>query len=242
MKIIDPTDVKTRSGELLRSFACTGGCIGKKNTRSLITAVGFAPNMGDDGITFEGYITIDTLPSGDQAIISFGGKGCGPGVLTSWIYPAASGYGIAIGEWGGTALRSGVTFNPKTRYALRCDINTAVGPTTSLRYYNYEILTTIPTVVGPWIASTTRCQEGGNCVIVDENKSKLHITSYLRTPPLVLTSSTRIKVSSFGTAGSKQDIVGMRDVYGTGFAGIALYDIHFRKYILAKHRYVRVTC
>ncbi|KAJ9456859.1 hypothetical protein DIPPA_12013 [Diplonema papillatum] len=223
---------------LVRHAACTGECVGRVAAAAPTPSVGYASFINDGALIFEGSFAVASLPSGDQPLLVYGGKGCGPGALAVWVYPAARSEGstghfsIAVGEWHGSALRTANSYAAGRAYSLRVETDSTVNPPFVLEYSGPTALLGAFGGGEGWESSAARCGEGAECLALAGGGAGRLWSSDV----YVLTTASVVSVAAFGSAGSGRDIVGLAGPAGTGFAGAAVFDVVYGRYVLAKHR------
>ena len=225
-------------GKVARQAACTTPehCTSRRHARFPVEAVDFVHAIQHDSSIFEGVITVDKLPSGDQPVLTYGGVGCGEGSLSAWVYPAAQGYGVAFGEWDGAAVRSTASLELGRRYRVKFEVDTSVGTPTTVSWYGASLLTSLVTVFGRWHESATKCFDGTSICIVAAEPLSSHTESVLATYSFIPTASSSISVETFGTPGTQNNVLGLATPHASGFAGIALYDTEHKRYVFTKSR------
>eukprot|EP01065_Artemidia_motanka_P032114 TRINITY_DN39166_c0_g1_i1.p1 TRINITY_DN39166_c0_g1~~TRINITY_DN39166_c0_g1_i1.p1 ORF type:complete len:3092 (+),score=891.72 TRINITY_DN39166_c0_g1_i1:58-9333(+) len=162
--VVDADDIAQVG--LIRSVGCTSACVPLASASGPSQAASGAKWVtgtppGDCEIS--GSIKVDEVPNGDQAIVTYGGLGCGPGGLTVWAFPSQGGFGLAVGEWGGHAIRTEVGYALNSTHSFKVDFDVGVGPpetTTTKIYYGAELLTHFTAAQGYWLESPKEDQCG----------------------------------------------------------------------------------
>eukprot|EP01062_Namystynia_karyoxenos_P073117 TRINITY_DN69965_c0_g1_i1.p1 TRINITY_DN69965_c0_g1~~TRINITY_DN69965_c0_g1_i1.p1 ORF type:complete len:3098 (+),score=817.94 TRINITY_DN69965_c0_g1_i1:65-9358(+) len=127
--VVAPGEV--RPGRIVRAAGCTSQCapnLHASGPTQVASGAGWVSSLPPGDCVFEGTVKLNDIPSGDQPLVTYGGHGCGPGGLALWAFPAQGGFGLAVGEWGGHAVRTEVGYPLNETHLIRVDFDIGVGP------------------------------------------------------------------------------------------------------------------
>ena len=237
-----PGAAQRLAGALVRGLGCTSPdlCAGPRGARTPVPGAGFAPALPTHSAVFEGHVTVAALPSGDQPIFSYGGSGCAEagGALRAWAYPVAHGYSLALGEWDGAAARGSETLRLGQRYAVRFEVDFDTGAAGRTAYEGDAMLSGMVRGGGgaPWKRGSRAQCGAAPCVVAGQPARGF--AARLSTPgTLVAAASSSVWVAAFGSpggGGKAPQLAGRAAADGTGFTGIALYDLGWRRYVASE--------